>query len=266
MPTRSLASPKMSAAISATVRSSPTANTEAGPDASSQVSGNVSRTLTNGVAASEANRAWQVVSRTLAKGVSLDIDLYDFAGIDAGSGAGNDPVGQAMTPIEKIVGILIVNENAIASVGRLDIDVSIANGATWFGNHTVATGGDIRGQGWVQKCQPHLEGFDLTDASNQIVRLTASGADVNFSMYILGRNDDNESSSSQSSSASSASSSSSTSSASSSSSSSSISTSSVSSASSTSSSSESSSSSSISTSSASSSSSSISTSTSSSPG
>jgi len=231
MTTRTLSNPKLTAKFTTTVRSVPTTLTEAGPAASAQVSGEVSLTLTSGADANQANRAWQVKQRTLTKGVSLDIDLYDFSGYDAGAGDGKDPVGQAMSPIEEVVAILVVNENAITSVGILEVGPAPAVGASWLGDHTIANGGALRGQGFLFKAQPHEQGFDITDASNQVMRLTASGADVSYSVYLLGRNDDELSSSSASSSSSSVSSSSSTSSGSSSASSSSISTSSESSSS-----------------------------------
>jgi hypothetical protein len=230
-PARTISNPKYSLKISGTISSVPTAATEAGPTATAAISIEKSLTLTTGAGQNQANRGWQVIDRTANKGVTFTIDLYDFADIDAGSGLGNDPVGNAMSPIEEIVAIVIINNNAIGNAGLLQVGPAAANGCDWLGDHTVANGGALRAQGILFKAQPHETGFDITDANNQVLEITASGDDVSYILGILARHDDDVSSSSASTSSSSVSSSSSTSSASSSSSSSNISTSSESSSS-----------------------------------
>lgn len=168
-------------------------------------------TLSSGVNDNQANRGWQSESRSLGSGATETLDMYDVAGIDIGAGAGLDGVGQAVT-YEEIVAIAILNENAIAAAGQLEIEPGAANGWTALGSHTAATGGALRGQGLFLKAQPAEAGLDVTDASNHTLKFTANGAALTYSIYILARHDDDESSSSSSSSSTSSQSSSSSSS------------------------------------------------------
>jgi len=208
--------------------------------------------LADGVSAGQCNRAWQAKSRTLSSGDIVTIDVNDFEGFNIGGGNGNDALGQAMD-LEKIVSIVITNDNAVGAAGILEVYPSASEGWTPIGTHTIATEGALHGQSCIAKINPSATAFDVTDVSHRIT-LRATSGDVTFSAYIQGRSDDEESSSQSSKSSSSSNSSSNSSSASSSSSSSSQSTSSISTSSvSTSSSSVSTSSSSISTSSSSSS-------------
>ena len=217
---------------------------------------NYAKTLTSGVNANMANRAWQKKSDTLTSGASDTIDLYDLAGENIGVGLGRDGLGELVVYAE-IVAIVIVNENAVTAAGTLEIEPGDTNGWAPIGTHTAANGGGLLGQGIFMKAQLAEAGFAVTDASSHTLKLTANSADVTYSIYLLARHDSNESSSSSNSSSTSSTSSSSTSSSSSSStSSSSISTSSISTSSSSSSSTSSPSSSSVSSSSISTSSSS----------
>ncbi len=254
MSTRSLANPKVIVKLSGTVT-----NTldDASTVSVSQPSLSYSQSMADGISDSQANRGWQSKSRSLTEDSQEIIDLYNFAGLDIGAGDGNDAVGQALT-LEEIVAIAIVNENDSDELGTLEILPSDSEGWTPIGTHTEATQGALLGQGMLLKVQPAEAAFDVSEGSHRITLRAVNGA-VDYSIYVLGRHDDDESSSSSSSISTSSSSTSSASSLSSSSSNSS----SLSSLSSSSASSSSSSSSSVSTSSISTSSSSISTSSSS---
>lgn len=168
--------------------------------------------LTSGVSANQANRAWQSKSRSLGSGATETLDLFDMAGVDIGAGAGLDGLGQAVSPFEEIMAIAIVNENAIGAAGILEIEPGAGTGWTPIGTHTAATGGGLRGQGMMVKSQPAEAGFEITDASSHLIKFTANGAALTYSLYILARHDDGESSSSSQSSSSSSPSSSSSSS------------------------------------------------------
>jgi len=202
MANRSVASPKVIAQLLANVRNT----MDDGVIVSGAVNGNTNDTLTNGVSANQANRAWQWLTKDLGSGGAITLDLYDFAGFDAGAGAGNDIVGQAMA-LEEIVAIKIKNNNDVALAGQLEVIPDPTNGWTPMGSHTVATGGALRGGGVILMYQPAESGFDVVDGSSHRIRLRAFGGAVNYSIWILGRHDDNESSSSESSSVSSSSSS-----------------------------------------------------------
>ena len=161
--------------------------------------------LSDGVSANQANRTWYF-TETLASGAERTIDLYDAASLDAGAGAGNDPLGLPVA-MEEIVAIAIKNKNVITSTGILTIEPSASNGWLGLGSHTGNNG--LRGQGSISKIQPHETGLDVTDLSNHKLKLTAVNADVEYEIIVYGRSDDDESSSSSSSSSSQSSSSSS---------------------------------------------------------
>jgi hypothetical protein len=161
-------------------------------------------TLESGIEADEFNRAWQSIDRTLASGASETLDLYDFATLDIGGGAGNDVLGQALT-MEEIVCLVIVQEEG---PGRLEInETPPANVIAWLGSHTVANGGALKAGGVRLWLESDADALDITDASSHKVTFKANGGAVTYSIYILGRHDDNESSSSSLSSSSSSSSS-----------------------------------------------------------
>jgi len=166
---------------------------------------NYNPSLSNGLGNNQANRGWQSTDRTLASGATETLDLYDMASIDIGAGAGLDGLGQSFSPCDNILGIVIVNENAITADGQLEISPDPSNGWTPIGTHTVATGGALRGQSMLAKFCPADDGFEVTDASNNMIRMTANGAAVTYSMYLIYRHDDEVSSSSISSSESSSS-------------------------------------------------------------
>jgi len=166
----------------------------------------LTQVLTSGVEGTQANRAWARTGATITSGATSDIDLYDFAGIDIGGGAGNDGLGQAMA-LEEIVAIAI---HQTAGAGRLEImPANPANHCTWMPSLTVANGGALKSGGVLMMVQTNTDAFDISDGVSHMIRLGANGGNVTYAMYILGRHDDNlstsssESSSSQSSSSSS---------------------------------------------------------------
>ncbi len=152
-----------------------------------------SGTIATGTNANQANRAWVDRNRTLAENVSDVIDLYDYAGQDIGSGLGRDGLGLPLT-IEEIVTIAVKHESGD---GSLEIRPQ-PGGAGWtpIGEHTVANGGALKAGGSINKHQPHADGFGVTDGTNHLIRFTAVGGDLVYSVYVLGRHDDEESSSS----------------------------------------------------------------------
>jgi hypothetical protein len=197
---RSLNSPKINLKLSGSL-----VNTLADGSSQSTVthpSWNFSKSLTSGVSANQANRAWQETSGSIANGAQETISLADFAGKDIGGGIGNDALGQAMD-LEEIVCIAIVNENLITAAGVLEILPANSEGWDPIGIHTVALGGALRGQGALVKVQLAEAGFDVTGTNNHRITLKANGGPVSYSMYVLGRHDDGESSSSSQSSSSS---------------------------------------------------------------
>lgn len=207
MAERSLYTPKVIAKMDGFVRNT----LDDGLAIDAKLTADINDTLTSGLSASQANRGWQWKERTIPTGGSVVIDLYDFAGLSCGAGAGNDMVGQPLL-LDSVVAILIKNENAVGAAGTLEVEPDATNGWTPIGSHTVATGGGIRGGGFLFKYQPDSTGFAVTDGASHRVKLTAAAAAVEYSIWIWGRYDDESSSSSSSSLTSSASSQSSSSS------------------------------------------------------
>jgi len=201
MGTRSLTSPKITVSLTGSVVNQMTVNTSRQATSAFEFKREIS--FATGVSLNQANRAWEFEG-LINSGGFVVIDLFDYAGFDTGSGAGDDFVGQPLI-VEEVVAVMIGNENAAlsqdppAGTGQLEIIPDATNGWTPIGSHTVATGGALRSQGVMIKVQPAELGFDVTDASNHRIRLDAVGGDVNYKITILGRNDDNESSSSSSS-------------------------------------------------------------------
>ena len=164
--------------------------------ASATIAGTVlSGKIENGVSASQANRAWRTTGRALAGAATIDIDLFDFSGIDIGAGAGNDALGQAMA-LEEIVTLIIKQS---AGPGRLEIaPTAHAQAAAWVPSLTVANGGALKDGGVFMMHQEDTDAFDVQDGVSHILRLGANGGDVEYDVYVLGRHDDDETSSSSS--------------------------------------------------------------------
>jgi hypothetical protein len=151
---------------------------------------------TTGVSANNANRFWARTGVEITSGATVDIDLYDFAGIDIGGGAGKDALGQAMA-LEEICVFAIVQT---AGPGRLEImPANPANHAPWMPVLTVALGNALKSGGLLMLAQKDEDAFDVEDGSAHMIRLGANGGAVTYAMYVVGRTDDNESSSSSSS-------------------------------------------------------------------
>ena len=144
--------------------------------------------LQTGTGANQANRFWQSTARILTAGTHEDINLYSFAGIDIGAGAGNGPLGGAMALIE-IVGILVVNETvAQGSIGTLTIGgVGAASGWTSvFGTNTDTIKGFSPGSCW-EIFNPVQPAWVVGSANNNLLRIAAVTSNVLYDIYVLGR-------------------------------------------------------------------------------
>ncbi len=192
--TRSVSGPKINVKLSGTYQN---ALNDAAIVSITQPTLNYTKTLTNGVSASQINRIWESRNRVLANATQEIIDLFHFTGVDIGAGDGKDALGLDLE-IEEIVAIAIVNENLVTDSGQLEILPSNSRGWQGIGTHTVATGGALHGQGCLFKSDVSEAGFDI-EGINSRITLRASGGSVTYSIYVMGRSDDEESSSSSSS-------------------------------------------------------------------
>lgn len=197
--TRSISSPKLSLKLTATVNNT---LTDASSASASHPNLSYAKTMTNGLGDNQADRAWQRVSATIDVGDQEILDLLSF-NLDIGAGAGNDATGMALTLAEVVV-LVIVNENAVTADGALEIIPSASEGWNPIGSHTVANDGALYGQGMLAMAQMADVGFPV-EANSHRITFKATGAAVTYSVYILGRSDEETSSSSSVSSSSSSS-------------------------------------------------------------
>ena len=194
--------------IKLTFQSTITNTLDSGVPTSANIQRNlITGKIDGGIDADEANRAWCSESRSLGSGGNETLDLYEMTGIDIGAGAGNDGLGQACL-FEEIVALIVICEES--SAGSLEIVPGTANPLNAVGSHTVASGGALNAGGIFARIEMGAAGINL-GAGTKNVKFTANGGAVVYSVYVLGRHDDDESSSSSSSSTSSLSSSSSSS-------------------------------------------------------
>lgn len=157
--------------------------------------------LANGIEQNQADRGWHSEDRALANGAQEILDLH--RPYDIGVGVGKDATGQDLI-FEEVVAIVVVNENAVGAAGLLEVFPSPSEGWAPIGSHTSATGGALAGQGMLTKVQLASGAFDVAEQKHRITFRAIGGA-VTYSVYVLGRHDDEESSSSGSSSLSSSS-------------------------------------------------------------
>ncbi len=143
--------------------------------------------ITNGsTGANKANRFWQSSGRPITSGSSETLDLYDFGGIDIGAGAGNDIFGLPLT-LSAIVAILIRNHST--STGSLTIG---GDGTTHAWNSPLsasdtATIGPITPDGVLTLLDVSATGFPVADVTNHLLKIAASGGNVTYDIFILGR-------------------------------------------------------------------------------
>jgi len=181
-----------------------------GKTAAAAISKSISATLTNGVSANEANRAWEDLDVSITSGNTLDLDLRTLSTIDIGAGSGNDALGQEILH-EEIVCLIV---HKIGGSGILEINPTLpSNPLAWIplGACAVSSGGGLKTGGVRLWLETNTDALD-TEASETSVRFKATNGDVDFNIYVLARHDDDESSSSSTSSSSSSSSSTSSSS------------------------------------------------------
>lgn len=134
----------------------------------------------SGRGTNQFDRSWERPNRTLLSGVSEEIDVFDFSGIDVGFGPGNDRVGQPLVADE----VVTVVVKQVSGVGRLEITPGNNNGWTPIGSHTVTNDGALRAGGVLVKHLPHSDAFAIANGSSDRIRFAANGGDVVYSVYL----------------------------------------------------------------------------------
>lgn len=149
----------------------------------------LSASLTDGTAASKADKVWFAQDRTLTGTTPEDIDMYDLASFDIGSGAGQDPFGNAYTNVE-MVALLIRNDST--STGNIFVG---AKNTTAAFNSFIAVGttaddtaaiGPIKPGGFFLIHAPTDPAYAIADSSNHLLTITPT-ANATYDVYILFR-------------------------------------------------------------------------------
>ncbi len=141
--------------------------------------------LATGTSANQADRFWQDEGRTITSGNNEDIDLYDFGTLDIGAGAGLSPLGQAQTWAE-LVAILV--RNTAASAGDLHVGGNgTAAAFNSFFNADDSAVVVVNPGGMFMLFAPDDPAYAITDTSNHLLRMAASGGNVTYDLYLMGR-------------------------------------------------------------------------------
>ena len=142
-------------------------------------------TLTSGTGANAADRIWSDMDRALSSGATEDLDLYDLAAFDIGAGAGKDASGTAWALVE-VVSLLVYS--ASSSAGDLLVGGKAATTA-W---NSIFNSDDnakllIKPGGWFQIFAPTDPAYAVTDVSNHLLKMEASGGAVTYGVVVIGR-------------------------------------------------------------------------------
>lgn len=141
--------------------------------------------LTDGTAVGQADKIIKAAGQTLTS-TTTDIDMYDLGSLNVGAGAGRDNLGQAVALAEVVAVLFYIHTT---STGTFIIGNN-GTAAAWnspFNGSDTASIGPFRAGSIVMLATRSATGFTVTDASNHLLRLEASGGTVNYDMVIIGR-------------------------------------------------------------------------------
>ena len=139
--------------------------------------------MTSGSGAFQAQKWWQSTARTLTSGASETLNLYDFAGIDIGAGAGNDPDGIPLV-VADVVGILVVVEAGSVGVLLIGGDGTSAAWTSLLNGSATAQIGPIHPGGMFMAADP-ASGFPVVNTTNCNLKMTAIAGAVTYDIYLL---------------------------------------------------------------------------------
>lgn len=186
--TRAIANANIKAELTANLSNTVEGATQAGTKPSIQAGRGYKYSasdIASGTLANQADRIWHSISRALTSGSSETIDVYDLGSLDIGAGAGRDGLGQLWT-VAEIVGILI--RSATTSAGNLIIGGE-GSGAAW---NSLWNGSDtaqllLPPGGLFLMASPADPAWAVTDVTNHLLKLAASGGAVTYDITLLGR-------------------------------------------------------------------------------
>ncbi len=144
-----------------------------------------SLSTTDGTASDKADKVWPSKARSLSGATSETIDVFDFGAIDIGTGAGEGPLGNAIT-LAEIVAVII--ENNSTSTGNLTIggDGTAAAWNSIFNASDTAELGPLPPGGFFIIGAGADPAFAVADTSNHLLKM-ASSATLTYDILIIGR-------------------------------------------------------------------------------
>jgi len=142
--------------------------------------------VVSGTAEGQADWIWSDTARAISSGANESIDLYDLGTIDIGAGAGKDALGQSVT-LAEVVAILIHVDSD--SVGELVVggEGSAAAFSSPFNADDDAEVGPFGAGGCCLLFNPVDPAWTVTDSSNHLLKLAATGGDLTYSITVIGR-------------------------------------------------------------------------------
>jgi hypothetical protein len=143
--------------------------------------------LTDGTTANKADKLWFSTGRTLAQAGAEDIDVYDFASLDIGAGAGVAPLSGALT-LAEIVALVILNRTTSAGSLLIGGKGTTAAWNSWINSIDDAEVGPIGPGGFFAIGDPNATSFAVADTANHLLTITESNVGaVTYDIAILGR-------------------------------------------------------------------------------
>lgn len=145
--------------------------------------------LLTGIGEDQINRAISKEDIELAEDAFIEIDLYDFAGFDCGAGDGLDGCGQS-NAWDQLVGLMVIVD--AGSAGELRVGgqaTGAAFNSPWDGDDSarniIKSSAELPGVLLI--LNPAADAYEITDATNHLLKFHAIGGSVTFSVHVWGR-------------------------------------------------------------------------------
>lgn len=151
----------------------------------------VALSMLTGTGPDQVDRVFSSFGRTLVQSGTETLDVQDFTGLDAGAGAGNDQLGQAVSLAEIVLIALYVHPTSktAASVGSLIVGndgTTAAWNSMFNGDDTAAL--TILNGGFFVGGAPPAASWAVATTTNHLLLITESGAGaVTYDIMIAGR-------------------------------------------------------------------------------
>ena len=136
--------------------------------------------ITNGTSANQADRFIQDKARALTSGNNEDLDVFDLAVFDQTT----DVIGNTTTFAE-IVGLLLINSSSSAGSLVAGNKNTAAAWSTLFNGDTDSI--ILPPDSFFCIATRATLAWTVTDSSSHILRIAASGGNITYDIFLLGR-------------------------------------------------------------------------------